>query len=237
MRVVQAALVLGVAACLATPTLAQKMVGEGTGFSSPVMFLQNEGVLKELRVSNEQMENFRKVGEGLRDQYKEKFHHASAIKNLSDRRLKFQELIQKASEDADHALAELLQPDQLKRLQQIALQMRGAEAFHEAEIQKDLKLTDNQKSQIQSIREQAAQQLRNIFQATNGNYVEARKKLTALRQETVARVVALLNPDQKQTWEDLTGKPFEFRYELNRSVKDLAKPANNSGTPPEKPQQ
>ena len=75
-------LVLGVAALLAAPALAQRQRGQGGqdgGFGGPAMLLRNEGVQKELKLTDEQKEKVKtfataqqeKAREAGRDQEKQ----------------------------------------------------------------------------------------------------------------------------------------------------------------------
>ena len=59
-----------------------------------------------------------------------------------------------------HAFAEVLQPAQMKRLQQIDLQQRGALAFQETEVIKALQLTENQQDLVKTINADAAKEMR-----------------------------------------------------------------------------
>lgn len=38
-------------------------------------------------------------------------------------------------------------------------------------------------------------------------------KLQALRKEALEKVVASLTDDQKKSWKELTGEPFEIKFE------------------------
>ena len=42
------------------------------------------------------------------------------------------------------------------------------------------------------------------------------KKITELRKEANDKATALLTEDQKKSWKDLTGEPFEYKPEPPR---------------------
>ncbi len=58
--------------------------------------------------------------------------------------------------------------------------------------------------------------MREIFQNAQGNFREAGEKAGALRKETMEKVMALLTDEQKKAWKDMTGEPFEVRFEGTR---------------------
>ena len=107
----------------------------------------------------------------------------------------------------------MLQPEQSKRLKQISLQMRGSQAFNEEEVQKTLNLTDDQKDKIKTINEDAGKEMQEIRQGAQGNFQEMGKKMAALGKETMDKVSSLLTDEQKKSWKEMTGDPFEFKFE------------------------
>ena len=115
----------------------------------------------------------------------------------------------------DEAIKPVLNADQMKRLKQIELQQAGAQAFSTENVQASLKLNDEQKEKIKTITEDMQKELRSVFQP-GGNFEGAREKMTALRKESLERVMAVLTADQKKAYKDLTGEPFEVRFERRR---------------------
>jgi len=110
-------------------------------------------------------------------------------------------------------LASVLKPEQSRRLKQISIQQRGSQAFNEEDVQTTLKLTDDQKDKIKTLNEDAGKEMREIFQNAQGNFREAGEKAGAVRKETMEKVLALLTDEQKKSWKEMTGEPFEVRFE------------------------
>jgi Spy/CpxP family protein refolding chaperone len=180
------------------------------------MLLQNGGVQKELGLKDDQRSKVKEVIHDIRVKHREDWEK---LRDLSqeERREKLPGLIKLVSDDTTKNLAEVLNPAQLKRLKQIKWQNDGLRAFSEAEVNKFLKLTDSQREKIQAVNEEARQEFAAIFQGGDapggGNYQDAMKKVTALRKDTLAKGVAVLTPEQKKTWKDLIGNPFEVTFE------------------------
>jgi Spy/CpxP family protein refolding chaperone len=212
-------LVLGVALLMAAPVWAQQRQGRGgrggfgfgPGMGGPGFLLRNKSVQEELKLSEDQVKKITTTMEEINKKHQEE---RDELQNLEgeERAEKGRALFQKINDETTKGLAGILTPDQEKRLKQIQLQVRGAQAFTEAEVQKTLNLTDEQKDKIKTIGEDARKQMGEIFQP-GGDPQEGRKKMTALRKETMDNIMATLNDQQKASWKEMTGAPFEMKME------------------------
>jgi hypothetical protein len=112
------------------------------------------------------------------------------------------------------ALAKSLKPEQFKRLKELELQRRGNRAFTDAKIQKALKITDEQKEQIDTVLKDAAKEMQEMFAAARSGgpegFQEARKKMETMNKETTKKIQDVLTADQKKLWKAMLGKPFKF---------------------------
>jgi Spy/CpxP family protein refolding chaperone len=226
--VLKTLLVLSLAGLLAGPALAQRGQGRGGrgGFGGPDALALNPSVQKELNLSEDQIQKIKDVTQSIRDKHKDE---SDAVRNLQgdERREKNQELRKKISDETNQALAGILKPEQSKRLKEITLQQRSAQAFNDPEVQKGLNLTDDQKDKIKTINEDAAKDMRELFpqggrQGAGGGgggvvdpavFKERMTKMAAIRKETMDKVTSVLTEDQKKTWKEMTGQPFEVKYE------------------------
>jgi hypothetical protein len=107
---------------------------------------------------------------------------------------------------------EFLKAEQVTRLKQIRHQVMGPMAFSDSEIAQKLNLTDAQKTAIQEIGQAAREKMpsREDFQSDRE---AAMKKMQEVNKETLSQIVAKLNDEQQKTWKDLTGDPFEIKFE------------------------
>jgi hypothetical protein len=222
--------VLGVAVLLAVPALAQqRQQGQqgrgGGGFGGGLAgLIENVGVQQELKLDNEQVEKAKAAIDKVREKHSA---DRAKLQDLSqeERREKSRAINQAVSEETMKALKDVLKPEQIKRFKQIEVQRRGAEAFTEPEVQKALNLTGEQKEKIKTIAADAAQERRELFQGggnpgqggANRGGEEAQKKMAALRKATVEKVSAVLTDDQKQTWKEMIGQPFEVQLQARRN--------------------
>jgi hypothetical protein len=114
-----------------------------------MFLLKDPQVLDDLNASREQRERIARLTGQLDEHGDEPFHdfHRSTA-DENDRRF-----FDKARAN-ETAVAGILTPEQLGRLQQLAVQSRGTAAFHESDIAAQLKLTVEQRARIRVIEEE-----------------------------------------------------------------------------------
>src|SRR5439155_2091673 len=115
-------------------------------------------------------------------------------------------------------------PEQTKRLKQIELQQRGADGLLQKDVEKALNLTDEQKEKIKTITEDARKEMQSLRPApgagrpgggggAGGPPQEFFKKMAMVRKETQDKAMAVLTAEQVKTYKELTGAPFEMKFE------------------------
>jgi hypothetical protein len=111
------------------------------------------------------------------------------------------------------AIGTVLNDKQMKRFREIELQARGNDAFvKDAELRKELKITDSQTKDIDTILEDAKKEQAEIFkEAKGGNFQELGTKMEGLKKETKEKVMAVLTADQKKAYKQLVGEEFKFQ--------------------------
>jgi hypothetical protein len=204
---------LGLVALLAAPAAAQQGRGFGRfGGGNLAQLLGNSGVQKELKLDDKQVDKAKDLAEKTREEMREKFQ---GLQDLSqdERRTKMQEVNREINATTLKAVGEFLKPEQVVRLKQISVQVRGVQAFSDPEVRKKLNLTDSQKSDIQAIAQESMEGARGLFSQDQSpeERQAAMKKFTELRKQALTKVEAKLNDEQQKTWKELIGAPFEFR--------------------------
>ena len=203
---------LGLVALLAAPAAAQQGRGGRFGGASLASLLGNSGVQKELKLDDQQVDKAKDLAEKTREESREKFQ---GLQDLSqdERRAKMQEINREINATTLKAAGEFLKPEQVARLKQISLQVRGVQAFNDPEVQKKLNLTDSQKGEIQAIAQESMEGARGLFSQDQSpeEREAAMKKIAEIRKQALTKVEAKLNDEQQKTWKELIGSPFEFR--------------------------
>jgi hypothetical protein len=205
---------LGLALLLAEPSAAQdkdKKKGNRGGGFGVVGLLTNESVQKELKLGDEQIEKAKKAAEELRGKFRE---DAAKLKDATP--AERAEFVQKVSDEAYKVLNDVLKPEQVKRLKQIELQQTGLSS---PAAQKALKLTDEQKEKVKKIAEETTQKRREIMKEAQGDFKGAMEKVATLTKESHEKEGAVLTDEQKKQWKEMTGEPFQIKFEFRRPGK------------------
>jgi hypothetical protein len=192
---------------LASPVFAQ-FGFFGSQDIGPSRLVINADVQKELKLSRDQVEKFTKATQEMRDKIRE------AIQGSGGDMDKFRKALAKLQAEGDKLVADTLKPEQLKRLRQIELQANGHRSFTRAEVQKELKLTDRQKKDVEKIADDVKKETEGLFKDVGRDrekFQEAQKKAAALNSEAVTKVTKLLSADQQKTWKALTGDKFDYK--------------------------
>jgi len=204
---------LGVLAFLAAPAMAQQGRGGGRGFGGgPAFLLGNASVQQELKLDAGQIEKAKEVAAKAREKMTAARESLQSLEG-EEQAKKRRELTTEINTETHKAVKEFMKPEQVKRLYQITHQVQGAQAFADEHVQKHLKLTDAQKSDIEGIVQTSGQEMRKIFQENQGDREAIQSKMTELRKETLAKVESKLTDEQKASYKEMLGAPFEVKFE------------------------
>jgi hypothetical protein len=203
---------LGVVAFLAAPAMAQQGRGGGRGFGSPAFLLGNASVQQELKLDAGQLEKAKEVAAKAREKFTAARESLQSLEG-EERAKKQHELTTEVNTETHKAVKEFMKPEQVKRLYQITHQVQGAQAFADEHVQKHLKLTDAQKSDIEGILKASAQEGSKIREETQGDREAMMAKMTELRKDTLAKAESKLTEEQKTSYKELLGAPFEIKFE------------------------
>jgi Spy/CpxP family protein refolding chaperone len=202
------ALSLSAAVLIAAPVQAQGFRGRGMG-GGGYSLLSNKSVQQELKLEGAQAEKVSKIVTDIGAKYREKIQDIPQ----EERREKLPELMRASNEEAKAALKGELKPEQTTRLEQIIRQQQGVQAFADPATAEKLNLTADQKSKLREINQESGEKMREIFSSAGDDRAAAMEKFQALRKESLEKAHATLTDDQKKTWKELTGEPFEVKFE------------------------
>jgi nanoRNase/pAp phosphatase (c-di-AMP/oligoRNAs hydrolase) len=179
--------------------------------------LRVEEVQTELEVSPQQKEALVKMEEQARSERPD----FGSFRDMSeaDRQAMF-EKIRKQAEEAKEQLQEVLLPQQLERLDQIALQIRGVQALDDAEVAAKLEITADQKKKLVEVREsqqeKMREQMRELFQGGGGGGGDPRAAFAKVREEMEKEILTVLNAGQQKKFEEMKGEKFEMPESFGR---------------------
>ena len=168
----------------------------GRGGMTLMGLLAQESVQKELKLTEEQVKSVKELAVKQREGF-------SGLRDLpaEERMAKIQERIK----EHEKALGDVIGAEQLGRLKQISLQVRGASAFSDPAVVTALSLSDEQKDKIKAIQEEA-RKARGEFDPEKRE--ESRAKIEAARKAAAEKTLAVLTAEQTTKWKELIGAPF-----------------------------
>ncbi len=169
-------------------------------FGSPranqeLYLLAHKSVQEDLKLSEDQVRQVRQVGARRREAF-QKLRYLSPAE--------WRPTLE-ALGDPEKTLAEILRPDQARRLRQIALQHRGPES-HDPEVVRALQLTAEQRERLRAIQEEAHRSVRAAYFA--GMRPDTWKKVEEAWRGAREKAVQVLTDGQRARWQDLVGAPF-----------------------------
>ncbi|HEV3006418.1 MAG TPA: hypothetical protein VGX78_18250, partial [Pirellulales bacterium] len=103
-----------------------------------------------------------------------------------------------------------LTSEQVERLKQISRQARGVESLADDDVMLALKLSDDQKKQLETIRDAAGQEVRALFGQQGLDQDARRTKMTEIRKSASEKAMAVLSDEQKKEFEKLQGEKIEL---------------------------
>jgi hypothetical protein len=198
------------------------LAGAMGGFGSFEMLLQNPDVGKELKLAPDQLPKIGEMMRSIRDRHKQEF---AEFRTLDAEKRKA--LMKAISDQTVHELATVLKPEQLRRLKQLRCQAQGLQAFFDPVVEQVLNLTAGEKEKIKSLADDLQDDIRAALQAYQGDFRGGMKKIGELRRGAVDKAVALFTVEQRKTWKELTGPPFELKLAPQFSRDTGRPPANN----------
>jgi hypothetical protein len=109
----------------------------------------------------------------------------------------------------------ILSPEQTARINEIHVQLLGADALSDSAVAEALKITEQQKEELKTIKAK--------FKENN--------KWKTMDEAIIAEVIAVLTPQQREQFEKIKGAPFDISgLRAERVQRDKDKPAR--GRPP-----
>jgi hypothetical protein len=168
-----------------------------------IILLPQPAVQKDLKMTEEQIQQAKKSLTSrltVREQLKDLDRDARAKR------------LEELKQENDKRAAAILTTAQIKRLRQIYLQQQGMNALTKPEVAREMKFTDEQRKQIETLQTQAGAEIQALRGPTSTE--ETMKKISALTRSFHDEAMKLLTDVQKAKWKELTGKPFKGELRL-----------------------
>jgi len=214
-------------AAAAAPSFAQ---GRGGGFgrggfggfgAGPLQLLQMPEVQKELKMEQAQIDLIKQLQAEQRQNRGNRGNRGD-LQNLTpeERQKRFDEFratAEKNRVEEEKKVGEILDPKQMARLGELEIQRAGTFALLQPKVQDKLKISADQKTKLMAIQQeqrQAGAGFRDLFQngqqPTPEQLQEMRKKMQDAQTAADAKMLGVLNADQKKQFDTMKGAPFTF---------------------------
>jgi len=191
--------------------------GMGGGQGGLLMLARSEAVQKEIGITDDQkakltalQDEFQKDSQKVRTDagLPEAGAGGGGFQNLTEeQRTKFMDGMRKLAETYNPKLKEALKPEQVERIQQIAYQAAGAQAYSNPDVVKALDITNEQQEKIATISKDFQEKRQALF--AGGGAGGGREAFTKLQEEQSAEIGKVLNKEQAEKWTKMKGKAFD----------------------------
>lgn len=207
--------------------------GGMTGGARPVsitQLLQIEKVREDAEILDEQVEDIKTAVDKVRQDARTNQGERPNFRELTEAQReeffkKFREQQETTNKKIQEAIEDVLLPQQVERLNEIRLQIQGVGALLTEPVQKELKITAEQKTKFTEIQKETQEKgqelfsgVRELFQGGDREKAQAamqeiREKMTNMQKETEKSIVGVLTDSQKKEFDKMKGKPVEISQE------------------------
>ena len=146
-------------------------------------------------------------------QFRQKVINSNLPEREKNAKLRAQE--SQAVDDMCKVYSETLRPEQVKRMKQIVLQMRGIAIFEFPEVQKALKIGDAEAKQLHDAWDKwardAGAQLNADVAANKISKQQAGTKAGNLTRSVPQEIRGMLSREQRRVLDDLLGEKFNYK--------------------------
>lgn len=183
----------------------QRGGGRGGNMNTPVGLLNRADVQKDLAITDDQKAKLTEIRTASRQKM------TDARQAAGDDQQAMHAAMQKVTEEISKDQLAVLTDDQKKRLMEIFVQVRGTQSILNADVQKALELSDDQKTKItdlQKRQQQANQEIRAKQQDQSIDQQEAQAQMQKNNKVLADELEKVLTDAQKAKLKDMGGKPF-----------------------------
>lgn len=151
-------------------------------------------VQEALGFTADEKDYVRLIAEGMRDSAREAMQNQEG--DFRERMQRMREFFAKQAKETEEQLTEAIGQDKVKRLKEIEIQLMGFRALmdRESEVAKAVELSDEQREKLGDAVQEVEEELQEIR-----------------RKKVEEKLMGIFSSSQKSKWEELTGKPIDFK--------------------------
>jgi hypothetical protein len=191
-----------------------------------IFLLRTEAVQKEIDLSADQNKSISDIALKMQSEAMEVL---SGLQDLTEEERKeelpnLMKMLGEKGKELQAKVDKILNPKQTVRMKELSLQRRGAGALQDEEVIAALKLSDEQKKQLDEVRSAAGKQqeeiMKSLFGGGGGGVDQSaiRGKMEAVQKELGEKTVAILTSEQRERFEKMKGAKFDFPQGRGRGL-------------------
>ena len=187
--------------------------GRGGQIQDPTMqLLRVEAVREELELLPDQVDALAKISENARSGFQRPdFDFRNATEEERGEFFeKMQEQLRERAEEMQAQLEEVLLPEQYDRLKELGVQVMGMRALSLDRVADELGISDSQKEELADVTASVQDKVREMMSSGNRDRDAMRAQMEEIREGVESDLMDVLTADQRKSFEEMKGKPFEF---------------------------
>lgn len=186
--------------------------GQGRGMggmqdANGAFLLRREDVQGELKLTADQKSKLTTIQEGQREKMREVFQNAGG-----DQDAMRAAMAKMQAENSKETMA-VLTADQQKRLKELAVQRMGNGAAMNADIQKEIGVTDDQKAKMKELQDKQMAASQALMEKMRNQEIDREQMMASMQKNTAilnTEVGKILTDAQKAKLTAMGGKAFKF---------------------------
>ena len=113
----------------------------------------------------------------------------------------------------DRQIQQILSAEQFKRFKQIDLQVQAPMSITRPDVVERLDLSEEQMQKIHELHQEMRPPMppQGQERPSREQMEKMHEQMMAKREELLRKVLNVLTPEQRQTWDAMTGKPFKLQ--------------------------
>lgn len=188
----------------------------GGGGQSYSQLLSRKDVQDDLKITAEQKTKIDQAAQKAREEMQGRMEE---MRGGGGDPQAMREAMQKFQKEQDAKVLAILDKEQQARLKEISIQLRGNRALLDADVQKELGLSPEQKQKIKRLQDQQQEQIQNMMEEMRGGGGDRegmREKMQQMQTKMNEDLGKILTPEQAEKFKQMGGKPFKATEQPRR---------------------
>ena len=184
------------------------------GPMAQAMLLNRPDVQEELKISDEQKGKLDEQRASIRQRMQSLFQGGGGFGGDEASRRTMMTKMQDVFEGAAKDALSVLSDDQRKRLKELTIQSAGSRAVLQADVSKELGVTEAQKARIDELQRYQEEATSGLFEQRQNGEIDTEQMQTSMAGNTKkmdAEIAKVLTPAQRDKLKAMGGAAFEFK--------------------------